>query len=74
MTSGPLIPKILCRPYLISYDIAVKRHKISKSESDDTLFLEGFEKRIYMDVSDPENFRAMDIPKDIYRVLKEHSA
>jgi YbgC/YbaW family acyl-CoA thioester hydrolase len=51
----------------------VLKHTIRDSK-DDTLLLEGFEKRICMDVSDPEDFRAMDIPQDIYNVLKEHSA
>ena len=39
--------------------------------SDGTLLVEGFEKRICLDVSDPEHFKAIDIPEDIYRVLKE---
>ena len=50
----------------------VLKHTIRDSK-DDTLLLEGLEKRICMDVSDPENFRAIDIPEDIYAVLKEHS-
>jgi hypothetical protein len=51
----------------------VLKHTIRDSK-DDTLLVEGFEKRICMDVSDPENFRAMDIPEDIYGVLEAHSA
>ena len=35
------------------------------------LMLEGFEKRICLDVSDPENFRAIEIPADIYAVLEQ---
>jgi len=34
------------------------------------LLVEGYEKRICLDVSDPDNFRAMDIPGDILNVLK----
>ncbi|MFO7600650.1 MAG: acyl-CoA thioesterase [Candidatus Desulfacyla sp.] len=34
------------------------------------LLVEGYEKRICLDVSDPDNFRAMDIPDDILNVLK----
>jgi len=45
------------------------KHTIRESTGD-TPLLEGFEKRICLDVSDPENFRAIDIPKDIYGVLK----
>jgi YbgC/YbaW family acyl-CoA thioester hydrolase len=36
---------------------------------DDGLLVKGFEKRICLDVSDPVNFRAADIPDDIYSVL-----
>ncbi|MBW2614964.1 MAG: thioesterase family protein [Deltaproteobacteria bacterium] len=49
----------------------VLKHTIRDSK-DDILLLEGLEKRICLDVSDPENFRAMDIPKDIYGVLKDN--
>ncbi len=35
------------------------------------LLVEGIEKRICLDVSDPDNFRAMDIPDDILAVLKD---
>jgi len=34
------------------------------------LLVEGYEKRICLDVSDPDDFRAMDIPDDILDVLK----
>jgi YbgC/YbaW family acyl-CoA thioester hydrolase len=34
------------------------------------IMAEGFEKRICMDVADPENIKAMDIPDDIFTVLK----
>ena len=35
------------------------------------LLVEGYEKRICLDVSDPNNFRAIDIPDDILTVLKD---
>ena len=34
-----------------------------------TLLVEGYEKRICLDVSDQDNFRAIDIPDDISGVL-----
>jgi len=34
------------------------------------LLVEGYEKRICLDVSDPDDFRAIDIPDDILNVLK----
>lgn len=39
--------------------------------SDDRLMVTGTEKRICMDVSDPENIRAMNIPDDVYGVLEK---
>lgn len=36
-----------------------------------TLMVDGMEKRVCMDVSDPENFRAVSIPIDILEVLKK---
>ena len=36
-----------------------------------TLLVEGYEKRICLDVSDPDNFRAIDISDDILTVLKD---
>jgi len=36
-----------------------------------TLLVEGYEKRICLDVSDLNNFRAIDIPDDILTVLKD---
>jgi len=44
------------------------RHNIRASN--DALMAEGLEKRICLDVSDPENFRAIYIPPDIYNVLE----
>lgn len=48
----------------------VLRHTIQCSLTD-TLMVEGFEKRICVEVSDPGNLRAIDIPDDIYAILKE---
>ncbi|MFH2011235.1 MAG: acyl-CoA thioesterase [Pseudomonadota bacterium] len=44
-------------------------HRITLA-SDDTLMVEGFEKRICMDLSNPDNIRAMDIPKDVLNKIK----
>ncbi|MFH1242952.1 MAG: thioesterase family protein [Pseudomonadota bacterium] len=44
------------------------RHAIRASK-DDALMVDGFEKRICLDVSDPEGFRAIDFPPDIYDLL-----
>ena len=48
----------------------VFKHSIHDS-TDDALMVEGYEKRVCLDVSDPKNFRAIDIPQDIYDVLKK---
>lgn len=44
---------------------------IIRASADDVLMVEGLEKRICLDVSDPQNFRGMEIPEDIYTVLSE---
>jgi acyl-CoA thioesterase FadM len=44
-------------------------HRITLA-SDDTLTVEGFEKRICMDLSNPDNIRARDIPKDVVEKIK----
>lgn len=46
------------------------RHRIVSAE-DESRLLEGFEKRICMDVTDPARIRAQDIPDDIRAVLQE---
>jgi YbgC/YbaW family acyl-CoA thioester hydrolase len=46
------------------------KHHICLSQSDE-MMVEGFEKRICLDVSDPGDFRAIPIPEDIYTILKE---
>ena len=48
--------------------ILVLRHSINAS-TDDALMVEGYENRICLDVSDPKDFKAMDIPGDIYTIL-----
>lgn len=48
----------------------VLRH-IIRSSTDDGLMVEGFERRICLDVSIPDQFRAIDIPGDIRDVLTE---
>ena len=45
------------------------KHTIVRG-SDGSVMLTAREKRICMDVTDPENIRAVDIPSDIYAVLK----
>ena len=46
------------------------KHSIHPS-TEDTLMVEGYENRICLDVSDPKDFKAIDIPQDIWTVLKE---
>jgi YbgC/YbaW family acyl-CoA thioester hydrolase len=48
----------------------VLKHTIHCSLSH-VLMAEGFEKRICVDASDPENLRAVDIPHDVYTTLLE---
>ena len=50
----------------------VFKHLIRDRENG-SLMVEGREKRICMDVSDLDSFRAIDIPDDIYSILKEAS-
>ncbi|HBF43884.1 MAG TPA: hypothetical protein DDW42_09730 [Desulfobacteraceae bacterium] len=45
------------------------KHSIYESENN-VLMVEGYEKRICLDVSNPENFCAIDIPDDIHAMLK----
>jgi len=46
------------------------KHIIRGSRNDE-LLVEGSEKRICLDVSDPENFQVIDIPPDIFSLLKK---
>ena len=45
-------------------------HRIYDRE-DEKLMVNGLEKRICMDVSDPKRFRAREIPMDVYSVLRQ---
>jgi YbgC/YbaW family acyl-CoA thioester hydrolase len=44
-------------------------HRVERT-SDGTRLVEGLEKRICMDVSDPHNFQARQIPPDIFEILQ----
>jgi len=46
------------------------RHTVREAVNG-ALMVDGMEKRVCMDVSDPENFRAVSIPVDILEVLKK---
>lgn len=46
------------------------RHDIYNIEGQ--LMVEGLERRICLNTSDPTKFKAMDIPKDIYSTLNSH--
>ena len=46
------------------------KHHICLSKNDE-IMVEGLEKRICLDVSDPRDFRAISIPEDIHAVLKK---
>jgi YbgC/YbaW family acyl-CoA thioester hydrolase len=48
-------------------------HRITLA-SDDMLMLEGFEKRICMDISNPDHIRAMQIPKDLVEKIRKQGA
>jgi len=50
--------------------IVLLKHIIRGSRNDE-LLVEGSEKRICLDVSDPENFQVIDIPPDIFSLLKK---
>jgi YbgC/YbaW family acyl-CoA thioester hydrolase len=46
------------------------KHVIRRA-ADDVLMVEGLEKRICLDTSQPEQLRAINIPSDIYAVMKD---
>ena len=48
----------------------VLKHSM-RAKTNKALMVEGFEKRICLDVSNPLDFKAIDIPKDIFNVLKK---
>jgi YbgC/YbaW family acyl-CoA thioester hydrolase len=49
------------------------RHSI-RCVADNALLVEGMEKRICLDVSAPEQLRAIEIPPDIYAVIRDAAA
>lgn len=61
--------RITTRVDILTEKTVTLKHVISE-RSTGTLMLEGYEKRICLDVSDPDNFSAIDIPDDILAVLK----
>jgi YbgC/YbaW family acyl-CoA thioester hydrolase len=44
---------------------------VIRQAADGALMVEGLEKRICLDTSQPEQLRAVNIPSDIYAVMKE---
>jgi len=67
-------PEIVTSIDDLSDKTVVLRHDISRF-SDRALMVEGFEKRICLDVSDPLMFKAIEIPKDMRNILtKAHSS
>lgn len=50
--------------------VLLLRHNITDPEG--RLMVEGFERRICLDVKDPASFRAMDIPKDLWERLSAY--
>ncbi len=46
------------------------KHEIEKTD-DGSLLVRGYEKRICISAGDPEKLKAVDIPDDIYSILKE---
>jgi len=57
----------------ISDKVVLLRHDISHL-SDRTLMVKGSEKRICLDVSDPLEFKAIDIPHDIRIILSNRQS
>jgi len=51
----------------------VLHHAITRADGD-TLMIEGREKRICLDVTDPLHFKAVDLPPDILQVLENAKA
>jgi YbgC/YbaW family acyl-CoA thioester hydrolase len=65
--------RILTRIHELTPKTVSLKHDI-ESASDHVLMVEGLEKRICLDVSDPLKFRAIDIPADINQILaKAHT-
>lgn len=62
--------KIITQLDELDKKIILLNHRIILSE-DDSLMVEGFERRICMDFSDKEKIKARDIPDDIRAILKK---
>lgn len=60
--------KIVTSIEALAEKILTLRHEIYHA-SDDVLMVSGFEKRICMNVADPDRIRAMAIPSDIYAIF-----
>ena len=60
--------EIITRLRSLSAKTLELEHKILRA-TDETLLVEGFEKRICLDISDPDHFKAVVIPSDIYAIL-----
>ncbi|MBW1735507.1 MAG: acyl-CoA thioesterase [Deltaproteobacteria bacterium] len=61
---------ISTRVDLVSQKTVTLKHLIKDTPSG-VLLVEGYEKRICLDVSDPGNFRAIHIPDDILKILRD---
>jgi YbgC/YbaW family acyl-CoA thioester hydrolase len=62
--------QIITRIKELSPKILVLGHTI-RATADKGIMVEGLEKRICMDVSDPRNLRGIDMPPDIYVLLEQ---
>jgi YbgC/YbaW family acyl-CoA thioester hydrolase len=60
--------QIVTRMGVLNKKTFVLHHDIFCAESDQKM-VEGFEKRVCMDVSDPKKYCAVDFPKDLYGAL-----
>jgi YbgC/YbaW family acyl-CoA thioester hydrolase len=54
----------------LSKKTVLLRHRIYQALQEE-LMAEGFEKRVCMNVADPRNFKAIDIPEDIFAILEK---
>ena len=62
--------KIITELQSLTKRTLVLRHNIVRC-SDETLLVEGYEKMICLDFSDPDRLRAVTIPDSIYAILKQ---
>lgn len=61
--------QIITRIHQLEKKTLSLEHRIVRAD-EGSLMVTGFEKRICMNVADPENIRAVDIPEDIYEKLR----